>query len=291
MKADGATVTGIKDSNGNVIELKDGDYDTVYIDSDGNISDTGDAAEAYYAVPVTDGGESIGTLYVSENGDIKFEPVDNLDHDGKDYSGDFEFVITDGDGDTDTAEVTVNVTDEGPSWEINGGSYSGHEEDGRTDTTGLDNLDGVPDETPNGIPIEMQLNVGDRDEGETIINPDNPEQSTVVITPPEGGAHGEFMYDGEPLETDADGNFIIPADAFSLVDNGDGTYSYELSGVTFVPDSDFSTVDGNLEFVYKRKLLITIQNNPVRQSMATSTSRLKVLPIHQHGIWITLISL
>ncbi|MCF7353502.1 hypothetical protein [Vibrio sp. CK2-1] len=236
--ADGAKVTAI------IVDGREIPLDSLPVET----APDGNEYYVYELIDSDDGNQDLGTLYISDSGEVYFEPNDNLDHNGEDLSELVQFVVTDGDGDTDTADVNIVVTDEGPSWEIDGGSYSGHEEDGRTDTTDLDNLDDVPDETPNGIPIEMKLNVGDRDEGETIINPDNPEQSTVVITPPEEGAHGVFMYDGEPLETDADGNFIIPAAAFSLVDNGDGTYSYELSGVTFVPDSDFSTVDGNLEF-------------------------------------------
>ncbi|WP_413479063.1 hypothetical protein [Vibrio hibernica] len=236
--ADGAKVTAI------IVDGKEIPLGNLSVETAPN----GNEYHVYELIDSDDGNQDLGTLYISDSGEVYFEPNDNLDHNGDDLSELVQLVVTDGDGDTDTANVNIVVTDEGPSWEINGGSYIGHEEDGRTDTTGIDNLDDVPDDTPNGIPIEMQLNVGDSDEGETIINPDNPELSTVVITAPEGGAHGEFMYDGEPLEIDADGNFIIPAAAFSLVDNGDGTYSYELSGVTFVPDSDFSTVDGNLEF-------------------------------------------
>ena len=257
--ADGAKVTGII-IDGEVVAL---DTLPTEVGPDGN---------TYYVYELQDsddGNQSLGNLYISDSGEVYFDPNDNIDHDGTDLSELVQFVITDGDGDTDTADVNVVVTDQGPKMDVSGGS--GQEEDGRHS---IDPNDNVDDNTRDGIEINMTLDVGDVDENEHL--------GDVVITP-QGDAHGVFEYNGEPIAPNDDGSITIPNDAFELQDNGDGTYSYVMNGITFVPDEDFSTVDGDLAFDVSADVI----DEDSREEFANGTFNITVDGIADTPTWNT----
>ncbi|WP_105901334.1 retention module-containing protein [Vibrio gangliei] len=255
--ADGATVTAIV-INGEVIDL------------DSLPTATGPDGNEYHVYEIQDeddGNQDLGTLYVSENGDVYFEPTPELVHSGSDLKEGIQFIVTDSDGDTDTANVNIVVTDQGPTMEVSGGT--GQEEDGRHSTDPNDNID---DNTREGIEINMAINVGDIDEHERM--------GEVTITP-QGDAHGVFEFNGEPITPNEDGSITIPNEAFVSVDNGDGTLSYELTGVTFVPDEDFSTVDGDLTFDVKAEAI----DEDAREEVATGSFNITVEGIADTPTW------
>ncbi len=225
---DGASVTGIV-VDGEVVAL---DTLPTVEGQDGN---------TYYQYDVSSddaSNQDLGQLYISADGEVYFKANPELVHSGQDLSDKITFVITDGDGDTDTSDVTINVKDDGITINTNDtNDSSGQEQDGNHTTDPNDNVD--PNHNVDGIPVNMSIDVGDIDEHESL---------TQVTITPEGEAHGVFEYNGDPIPINADGSVTIPGDAFTLVDNGDGTATYEMSGITFVPDDDFSTNNVDLQF-------------------------------------------
>ncbi|WP_272158856.1 retention module-containing protein [Vibrio algivorus] len=255
--ADGAQVTAI------VVDGEEIALDTLP-------TETGPDGNEYYVYEVQDSDDNhqdLGILYVSESGDVYFDPSADLDHDGSDLKENIQFIVTDGDGDTDTADVNIVVTDEGPTMEVSGGT--GQEEDGRHTTDVTDNVD---DNTREGIEINMTVNVGDIDEHEAL--------GEVTITP-QGEAHGVFEFNGEPITPNEDGSITIPNAAFTPIDNGDGTLSYELNGITFVPDEDFSTVDGDLGF----NVSVEVTDDDHREEIANGSFNITVEGIADTPTW------
>ncbi|MGF1793507.1 type I secretion C-terminal target domain-containing protein [Photobacterium profundum] len=179
----------------------------------------------YYLYEVKEGNEVLGTLLITVEGKTYFVANDDLDHDIENIIKEIGFEVTDGDGDTDTGVITLEISDQDAT-------LTTHDSTGQEDSgSASDTID------PNyhGIAINMDIDVGDSDRGESV--------GTVTITPV-GDMHGDFMWNGVVITANADGSITFPSAAFT--DNGDGTFS--LNGVTFMPDEDFSTINGDLNF-------------------------------------------
>ncbi|WP_345843390.1 M10 family metallopeptidase C-terminal domain-containing protein [Shewanella algae] len=191
----------------------------------------------YRVLEVTHDGQLLGHLYISAKGDTIFRAEDNLSHDQQAIIKQIGVEVTDGDGDIATGTIELNLGDKAP--ELTTHNAIGQEEDGRHSQNPGDNVD--PDRE--GIAIEMGIDIGDFDRGEAIG------QVTLTL---QGDHHGVFMYQGQilPLQN---GQVIIPADAFVSSDN----VHYQLEGVTFVPDEDFSTLKGKLHFDVSAEITTT----------------------------------
>lgn len=178
---------------------------------------------------VYDGDVLLGTISLNpENGKITFTATPDLDHDTDEISLDIEVTVVDNDGDQSSGTVKLTVGDQDPIFIFPEASH-GQEEDGQTpDFDGSDNLDGSA-HTETGIPISLAIDLGDVDRGEALV------ADSLTITVPTD-AHGAFYYGGAAIDI-ADGKVIIPSEAITTDANGIVT----ITGVTFVPDKDYST--------------------------------------------------
>ncbi|WP_237716190.1 DUF5801 repeats-in-toxin domain-containing protein [Moritella dasanensis] len=178
----------------------------------------------YYLYEVKEGNEVLGTLLITAEGETYFSANGDLDHAIEDVTKLIDVEITDGDGDTDTSKITLEISDQDAK--LTTQNSTGLEDNGSASDTIASNY--------HGITINMDINVGDLDRGEAVGN--------VTITAPTP-AHGVFIYDdgNGTIITLAytDGKVTIPAAAFELQADG---VTYTLGGVTFLPDSDFSTI-------------------------------------------------
>ncbi|PKH07185.1 hcalcium-binding protein [Moritella sp. Urea-trap-13] len=178
----------------------------------------------YYQYEVKDGVTVLGILLITAEGETYFSANGDLDHAIEDITKLIDVEITDGDGDTDTSKITLEISDQDAK--LTTQNSTGLEDNGSASDTIASNY--------HGITINMDINVGDLDRGEAVGN--------VTITAPTP-AHGVFIYDdgNGTIITLAytDGKVTIPAAAFELQADG---VTYTLGGVTFLPDSDFSTI-------------------------------------------------
>ncbi|HIF9070233.1 TPA: retention module-containing protein [Photobacterium damselae] len=179
----------------------------------------------YHVYEVKDGDIVLGQLMITAEGETYFYANKDLDHDQEEIIKNIGVEVTDGDGDTATGTITIEISDEDAVLKVeNSQVYE--------DTQQHDDAN-VPSDYY-GVDINMSIDVGDQDRGEHIG------QVTISAA---GTMHGSFFFNGVELPV-IDGKVTIPSAAFK--DNGDGTFS--LDGVTFKPDSDFSTIDGVLDF-------------------------------------------
>ncbi|WP_245903529.1 DUF5801 repeats-in-toxin domain-containing protein [Photobacterium indicum] len=179
----------------------------------------------YYQYEVKDGVTVLGILLITAEGETYFSANGDLDHAIEDITKLIDVEITDGDGDTDTSTITLEISDQDSTLTTH--NSTGQEDSGSASDTIASDY--------HGIVINMDIDVGDSDRGESV--------GTVTITPV-GDMHGDFMWNGAVITPNADGSITFPSAAFT--DNGDGTFS--LNGVTFMPDEDFSTINGDLNF-------------------------------------------
>ncbi|UIP30295.1 retention module-containing protein [Photobacterium sp. TLY01] len=203
--ADDAQVTAIIDADGNRTELASGTPD----------------ANGFIAVDIFESGQLIGQLFVHPEGDAFFVSQPDIDHADTALSSTLTFEVLDGDNDLDTSLINLTITDESPVLTVD--PAQGVEEQGRNP----DPDESLADPTL-GIPVSMSIDLGDQDRGETIGD-------VFIVLPAE--PHGDFYLNGV-LITPTGGQVQIPASAFTDPD-GDGVF--ELEGVTFVPDPDYST--------------------------------------------------
>ncbi|MCM0148668.1 retention module-containing protein [Photobacterium galatheae] len=203
--ADDAEVTAVTDADGNRTELANGTPD----------------ANGFVPVDIFQNGQLLGQLFVHPEGDAFFVSAPDIDHDDSTLTSSLSFEVTDGDNDLDTAVVILSILDEAPSLLV--AESTGFEEQGR-----FPDPDETLDDPTQGIPVNMTLDLGDQDRGESIGD-------VFIVLPAE--PHGDFYLNGVLL-TPAGGQIALPASAFSDSD-GDGVF--ELQGVTFVPDPDYST--------------------------------------------------
>ncbi|MBL0567249.1 retention module-containing protein [Aeromonas veronii] len=161
-----------------------------------------------------DGKQVMGTLTISADGSYSFNPAAGFNHDASRLSQVVTAHLVDGDGDRADSTLTLNLQDEAVRFTVS--AAIGNEDQGAQDPR-------------LGIPINMQLDIGDFDRGEHV--------DQLLIQAP-ANAHGTFYYNGVALTTTADGKwFIVPPAAMVTSDN----VHYTIQGVTFVPSSNWSS--------------------------------------------------
>ncbi|WP_429216573.1 retention module-containing protein [Aeromonas veronii] len=161
-----------------------------------------------------DGKQVMGTLTISADGSYTFNPAAGFNHDASQLSQVVTAHLVDGDGDRADSTLTLNLQDEAVRFTVS--EAIGNEDHGAQDPR-------------LGIPINMQLDIGDFDRGEHV--------DQLLIQAPTN-AHGTFYYNGVALTTTADGKwFIVPPAAMVTSDN----VHYTTQGVTFVPSSNWSS--------------------------------------------------
>ncbi|MEH8158272.1 retention module-containing protein [Aeromonas veronii] len=161
-----------------------------------------------------DGKQVMGTLTISADGSYSFNPAAGFNHDASQLSQVVTAHLVDGDGDRADSTLTLNLQDEAVRFIVS--AAIGNEDQGAQDPR-------------LGIPINMQLDIGDFDRGEHV--------DQLLIQAPTN-AHGTFYYNGVALTTTADGKwFIVPPAAMVTSDN----VHYTTQGVTFVPSSNWSS--------------------------------------------------
>ncbi|MGL6366865.1 retention module-containing protein [Aeromonas veronii] len=161
-----------------------------------------------------DGKQVMGTLTISADGSYSFKPAAGFNHDASQLSQVVTAHLVDGDGDRADSTLTFNLQDEAVRFTVS--AAIGNEDQGAQDPR-------------LGIPINMQLDIGDFDRGEHV--------DQLLIQAPTN-AHGTFYYNGVALTTTADGKwFIVPPAAMVTSDN----VHYTTQGVTFVPSSNWSS--------------------------------------------------
>ncbi|WP_049788995.1 T1SS-143 repeat domain-containing protein [Photobacterium profundum] len=170
--------------------------------------------------------QELGTVYIKANGQVKFEANPDLDHDIEKIIETITVNVTDGDGDTASGEVKITINDKDAT-------LTTHNSEGKEDNNSHSDMF---DSDYHGIAINMDINVGDSDRGESV--------GTVTITLA-GEMHGDFMWNGVVITPNADGSITLPIGAFTD-SNNDGIFT--IDGVTFMPDEDFSTIKGDLNF-------------------------------------------
>ncbi|TNI33940.1 retention module-containing protein [Aeromonas veronii] len=162
-----------------------------------------------------DGKQVMGTLTISADGSYSFKPAAGFNHDASQLSQVVTAHLVDGDGDRADSTLTLNLQDEAVRFTVS--AAIGNEDQGAQDPR-------------LGIPINMQLDIGDFDRGEHV--------DQLLIQTPASAAHGTFYYNGVALTTTADGKwFIVPPAAMVTSDN----VHYTTQGVTFVPSSNWSS--------------------------------------------------
>ena len=177
------------------------------------------AATGNTTIAVTDGtGQVIGTLVINAEGDYRFTAESGIDHSNSTLVQQIGFHLVDGDGDTDDGVLTLTIRDEAGKLTVS--AVTGQEDAGATDPG-------------QGIPITMSLDVGDFDRGEHV--------ETLLIQAP-ANAHGTFYFNGIALTTITQGGktwYQVPPQAMVAVANTDD--KFQLTGVTFVPEHDYSS--------------------------------------------------
>ncbi|MBD8513689.1 retention module-containing protein [Photobacterium sp. CAU 1568] len=247
--ADDAQVTAIIDADGNRTDLTSGAPD----------------ASGFFAVDIFESGQLIGQLFVHPEGDAFFVSEPDIDHADAALTSTLTFEVLDGDNDLDTSLINLTITDDNPVLIVD--PAQGVEEQGR-------NPD--PDESladpALGIPVTMSIDLGDQDRGETIGD-------VFIVLPAD--PHGDFYFNGV-LITPSGGQVQIPASAFTDPD-GDGVF--ELQGVTFVPEPDYSTAAEPgflLDFTVTAQIDVT-QGTPPAQ--LTGTLSVDVQGIADVPVW------
>ncbi|WP_324038314.1 retention module-containing protein [Aeromonas caviae] len=177
------------------------------------------AATGNTTISVTDGtGQIIGTLVINAEGDYSFTAKSGIDHSNSTLVQQIGFHLVDGDGDTDDGLLTLTIRDEAGKLTVS--AVTGQEDAGASDPS-------------QGIPITMNLDVGDFDRGEHV--------EQLLIQAP-ANAQGTFYFNGVALTTITQGGktwYEVPPAAMVAVANTDD--KFQLTGVTFVPNHDYSS--------------------------------------------------
>ncbi|WP_139478015.1 retention module-containing protein [Aeromonas veronii] len=201
------------------------------------------AATGNTTISVTDGtGQVIGTLVINAEGNYSFFARSGIDHSNSTLVQQIEFHLMDGDGDTDDGVLTLTIRDEAGTLSVS--AVTGQEDAGATDPS-------------QGIPITMNLDVGDFDRGEHV--------EQLLIQAPDN-AQGTFYFNGVALITITLGGntwYKVPPEAMVAVANTND--KFQLTGVTFVPNHDYSNYDlgGNpLRFPVQLQVGVTEGSKP-----------------------------
>lgn len=174
--------------------------------------------------------------------------------------------MRDFDGDTDNANITLTINDKAATIAI--AAASGVEDVGRDSNEVLVNPQGA-------IPINMAIDIGDFDNGESI--------GKVLIQVP-ATSYGDFYYNGVLLSTVVEGGvtyFVIPPQAFNSSDQ----IHYSLNGVTFVPRADFSSYTANLNFTVKATINYEVNGNTLSKAAITGSLTIDVKGIADVPVW------
>ncbi|MFM5426735.1 retention module-containing protein [Aeromonas veronii] len=201
------------------------------------------AATGNTTISVTDGtGQVIGTLVINAEGNYSFTARSGIDHSNSTLVQQIEFHLVDGDGDTDDGVLTLTIRDEAGKLTVS--SVTGQEDAGATDPG-------------QGIPITMSLDVGDFDRGEHV--------EQLLFQAP-ANAQGTFYFNGIALTTITQGGktwYQVPPTAMVAVANTND--KFQLTGVTFVPNHDYSSYNngGNpLRFPVQLQVGVTEGSKP-----------------------------
>ncbi|OEC40866.1 retention module-containing protein [Aeromonas sp. DNP9] len=201
------------------------------------------AASGNTTISVTDGtGQVIGTLVINAEGNYSFTARSGIDHSNTTLVQQIEFHLVDGDGDTDDGVLTLTIRDEAGMLSVS--AVTGQEDAGATDPG-------------QGIPITMNLDVGDFDRGEHV--------EQLLIQAP-ANAQGTFYFNGVALTTITLGGktwYEVPPAAMVAVANTND--KFQLTGVTFVPNHDYSSYNngGNpLRFPVQLQVGVTEGSKP-----------------------------
>ncbi|WP_421262162.1 retention module-containing protein [Aeromonas jandaei] len=199
------------------------------------------AATGNTTISVTDGtGQVIGTLVINAEGNYSFTARSGIDHSNSTLVQQIEFHLVDGDGDTDDGVLTLTIRDEAGMLSVS--AVTGQEDAGATDPS-------------QGIPITMNLDVGDFDRGEHV--------EQLLIQAP-ANAQGTFYFNGVALTTITLGGktwYEVPPAAMVANTND----KFQLTGVTFVPNHDYSSYNngGNpLRFPVQLQVGVTEGSKP-----------------------------
>ncbi|MGL6265392.1 retention module-containing protein [Aeromonas jandaei] len=201
------------------------------------------AATGNTTISVADGtGQVIGTLVINAEGNYSFTARSGIDHSNSTLVQQIEFHLVDGDGDTDDGVLTLTIRDEAGMLSVS--AVTGQEDAGATDPG-------------QGIPITMNLDVGDFDRGEHV--------EQLLIQAP-ANAQGTFYFNGVALTTITLGGktwYEVPPAAMVAVANSND--KFQLTGVTFVPNHDYSSYNngGNpLRFLVQLQVGVTEGSKP-----------------------------
>lgn len=201
------------------------------------------AATGNTTISVTDGtGQIIGTLVINAEGDYSFTAKSGIDHSNSTLVQQIGFHLVDGDGDTDDGLLTLTIGDEAGVLTVS--AVTGQEDAGASDPG-------------QGIPITMNLDVGDFDRGEHV--------EQLLIQAP-ANAQGTFYFNGVALTTITQGGktwYEVPPAAMVAVANTDD--KFQLTGVTFVPNHDYSSYNNGgaaLRFPVQLQVGVTEGSKP-----------------------------
>ncbi|MBL0530434.1 retention module-containing protein [Aeromonas caviae] len=201
------------------------------------------AATGNTTISVTDStGQIIGTLVINAEGDYSFTAKSGIDHSNSTLVQQIGFHLVDGDGDTDDGLLTLTIRDEAGKLTVS--AVTGQEDAGASDSG-------------QGIPITMNLDVGDFDRGEHV--------EQLLIQAP-ANAQGTFYFNGVALTTITQGGktwYEVPPAAMVAVANTDD--KFQLTGVTFVPNHDYSSYNNGgaaLRFPVQLQVGVTEGSKP-----------------------------
>lgn len=214
-------------------------------------------AQGFFSFDINQDGQLLGQLLISAEGQVLFNSLSDLDHGAEPIVANVDFEVLDGDNDPSQSTLTITITDEEPTLVVQ--PSEGVEDQGRNPDESL----GDP---TTGIPINMSIDIGDADRGEQI-------GEVLIILPAD--PHGQFFLDGVVI-VPVGGQVLIDPAAF-VDSDGDGVF--ELQGVTFVPEPDYSTLfepNNLLDFTVTAEV---VTNDGVNQPLQDGTLSISVLGI------------
>ncbi|PSV02738.1 hypothetical protein C0W80_07040 [Photobacterium leiognathi subsp. mandapamensis] len=225
----------------------------------------------FTVIPIHEGGDTtnpgqlLGELSIKPDGTVKFTAETDITQTDAVLEYTFNYRVTDGDDDTELRTITLQIEDGEAQIIIEPDPIVTYEDVGREDDPSE-----VIIEPPSGAPVSLKINVGDDDRGEFL-------QQVLITIPAE--THGTFYLNGIALATSADGlSYVIPVTDFTTTDN----VIYDLAGLSFIPDADFSTANGNLVFEVKAQVGVT-SGTPLPE--AVTTFEIKVEGIADIPTW------
>ncbi|WP_303843358.1 retention module-containing protein [Aeromonas sobria] len=201
------------------------------------------AASGNTTIAVADGtGQVIGTLVINAEGTYSFTAKSGIDHSNTTLVQQIEFHLVDGDRDNDDGVLTLTIQDEAGKLTVS--AATGQEDTGATNAG-------------QGILITMNLDIGDFDRGEHV--------EQLLIQAP-ANAQGTCYFNGVALTTITQGGktwYQVPSEAMVAVANTND--KFQLTGVTFVPNHDYSSFNNGgsaLRFPVQLQVGVTEGSRP-----------------------------